>query len=167
MLLCWLIRILAGLPNQYNATVFMNPLFICSHSIPTESFACQHLDVCFIANDFTGTYSADLICDNRQMRMNIQAMQGIGAIIGMTGFSMLADRKGRKYAFLASLYTIISALFCIFFGILAKNYFLMGIGQFLSGSSCLFCLPIGYTIAKELFNDQNRQRTILLLCSGT
>ena len=79
--------------------------------------------------------------------MNIQAIHGVGLIFGMMGFAMLADKRGRKYAFMVSQYTITLAIGSIFWGIMMRNPFLMGMGQFLNGLTCIVNVNLSFTIA--------------------
>ena len=79
--------------------------------------------------------------------MNIQAIFGPGMVLGFIFFSMLADRKGRKYTYLLALYVMITSIASIYVGILIQNSYLMGLGQFLNGSACMFSLNISFTVA--------------------
>ena len=98
--------------------------------------------------------------------MNIQALFGVGLIIGMIAFAVLADKKGRKYSFLASQYTLIVAISFVLFGIWGKNPVLMGVGQFLIGFGGIVNVNLSFTIAREFFSDKWRQRSVVYYCSG-
>ena len=108
---------------------------------------CMNPERCFIENDYTGTYSAHLYCEQRDLRMKIQAISAPGLIIGFFVFSILSDTRGRRFALVNSFWLMSFGLVLLFFGIMTKTVWVILFGQFVCGVSSSVGRNIGYTIA--------------------
>lgn len=92
-----------------NPMVFTNPLFVCEGTKATEAKYCENPGLCEYVNDFTGTYHADLYCENRDVRMSLQSVYAMGCIIGLFIMPVVSDTKGKWMA-------VKLCLLCMLFG---------------------------------------------------
>lgn len=121
---------------------------------------------CYIVNDFTGAYYADLFCENQGLRETVQSSYFLGIIVGLGVLTFINQRKGRRFALILALMLNICGISLIFIGIWSKNVGLVMLGQAICGiyySSITIC---SYVITCEMCSDIFRQRAIMLYCAS-
>lgn len=146
--------------------VFTNPLFICDGVKSTEAYACSNIDKCVYQNDYTGTYYADLYCQNRDIRMTVQTLLALGCVVGVFIMPVVADLKGKKMASHLSLLQILVGYIFVFLGIYLKNYTFIGLGQFTSAFGSISISVISYSLNSDFFSDNLRQKAVIYYCAA-
>jgi hypothetical protein len=100
-----------------NPMVLTNPLFFCDGVKSTEAYSCANLDKCEYKNNFTGTFRAGLYCENRDARMTLQTLVGLGCILGVFTMPLISDSRGKRIALGLSLLAILIGALLILLGI--------------------------------------------------
>ena len=98
--------------------------------------------------------------------MLIQGMYALGAIPGIMFFSMMADRKGRRYAFLFCFTLLGFGCILMFIGIFFRRVPLIMTGQVICGFSSNAGMNISYTFASDLAPDVLRQSALIYYYYG-
>ena len=94
--------------------------------------------------------------------MDVQALFAPGILLGLMIFSVMADTKGRKFASCLMIGCMSGSLICLIFSIHYRILWLIAVAQFMSGFGLSASLNVCYTLANELYNEENRKKSIML-----
>jgi MFS family permease len=103
------------------AIIFANPTFSCpAGDAPlSETQACSIIQFCSPANPSSLTSKLELYCDGRKNDRNlIQSASGLGGMLGVLMVNWLADRKGKRFCIILSIFLGALHSYCLLLGIL-------------------------------------------------
>jgi MFS family permease len=120
------------------------------------------------------TSSIGLYCDLEWARVLIQACFPIGSFTGLMVMNLVSDTRGRRQAFLISLFITVIGIICIFLfyilvlliGAYNTNPILLMISQFMRGFGAESIMPLCYTMCADFFSDKMRPKAIVMLNSS-
>ena len=123
--------------------IFIVPHFKCTSTgnrIIQEIEACPIIEQCsictqscYLVSTYSVTASARLYCDKENDRNLISSSLFIGKILGLVLMNLVADRYGRRFSFLLSLYLALLGSIVVTAGGMATSTVLMMVGQLISG----------------------------------
>jgi MFS family permease len=98
--------------------------------------------------------------------MTLQSVFALGIILGVLISPLIADLKGKRIAIGWCLISMFVGYLCIFFGILNKLYFIIGLGQILSAFGSVPAATISYSVSSDFFSDDLRQKSVMFYCAA-
>ncbi len=88
--------------------------------------------------------------------MTLQSLFAFGSVAGGLIVPIISDIKGKLITTNFSILACVAGDLLIFFGILFKFYFSIGLGMFISAFGALALVTISYSVNSDFFSDKKR-----------
>lgn len=88
--------------------------------------------------------------------MTLQSLFAFGSVTGALIVPIISDLKGKLITANFSILACVAGNLLVFFGIMFKFYFGIGLGMFISAFGSLALVTLSYSVNSDFFSDSKR-----------